>query len=123
MGERPDIQKKSSLNSVLLGSLTIILRSFVWVSRIREDCLIPKDHVDRAFSFSGGVEVQMVSDLKLESGGGWNIPYISDHFDSSEEKSILSILTPTVDKEDRLFWNFSTFGRYTVKKGYWSTVS
>uniref|UniRef100_A0A803PVB4 Reverse transcriptase n=1 Tax=Cannabis sativa TaxID=3483 RepID=A0A803PVB4_CANSA len=90
--------------------------------RIREDVWIPKDHVGQTYSFSGGSHLQRVSDLKIDSGR-WNSDLVDECFDAGEATAILSILCSLFDSRDRFIWHFSNNGSFSVKSGYWSTVS
>lgn len=63
-----------------------------------------------------GMKVQKVSELIRD--GRWDRELIKQVFEEEEGKSILRIPLGVQPLKDRIYWNFSPTGMYTVKSGY-----
>lgn len=62
--------------------------------------------------------LQEVNDLVNQEGAGWNIDTLNQLFIEIKIQSIKRILINSLDQPDRLIWQASKNGQYTVKSGY-----
>lgn len=62
-------------------------------------------------------ESLMVSDL-LTPAGSWNIDLINSAFSLVDSVVICILPVSSTGVEDKLFWHYDRFGRYTTKSGY-----
>jgi hypothetical protein len=86
--------------------------------RIWSDNWIPRDSVKRPFGHHPDKEVELVSELLLDDGSGWNETKLSETFFEADVEDILKIPVGCAGAVDYQGWNYTKNGVFSVRSAY-----
>lgn len=112
--------------SSLLEGRDLLLKGCRWQVHSESNIDIWKDPWDPSIS---GFKIhslkppwtnsQLVSDLMIGNGLGWNSDLLKVLFSPAEVEAILNIPTSSTLANDRLVWHHNSSDVYSVRSGYW----
>lgn len=107
----------------LLWGREIIMKGYRWRVgngnniRVLQDPWLPRPHTFKIFEHPEILNDLYVSDLKWENGQ-WDADFISKVFTKEDSELILSLHSEDPSLEDKMMWQYSKDGEYSVKSGY-----
>jgi hypothetical protein len=82
------------------------------------DRWIPRASLQRSYGLRPAKDVSKVSELLLESGGGWKVDKLSELFFEEDVADILKIPVGRAGTRDNLAWNYTKNEIFLVKSAY-----
>jgi hypothetical protein len=86
--------------------------------RVMADRWIPRASLQRSYGLRPAKDVSKVSELLLESGGGWKVDKLSELFFEEDVADILKIPVGRAGTRDNLAWNYPKNEIFSVKSAY-----
>jgi ribonuclease HI len=86
--------------------------------RVWSENWIPRESMKRPLGHHPNKEVEMVSELLLENGAGWDEAKLCDTFFEADVEDILKIPVGSAGTVDYLAWNYTKNGVFSVRSAY-----
>jgi hypothetical protein len=117
--------KKASYTwcSVLHGR-DLLKEGLVWIIgdgtkiKVWEHNWIPRSYHMRPLGIKPGMEVNLISELLLPNGAGWNVDKLNDCFFEMDVNDILKIPVGRAGSVDYMAWNYTKNGLFSVRSAY-----
>jgi hypothetical protein len=86
--------------------------------RVWSDNWIPRESMKRPLGHHPNKEVEMVSELLLDNGAGWDEAKLCDTFFEADVEDIQKIPVGSAGTVDYLAWNYTKNGVFSVRSAY-----
>jgi hypothetical protein len=86
--------------------------------KVWEHNWIPRSYHMRPLGIKPGKEVNLVSELLLPNGAGWNVGKLNDCFCEADVNDILKIPVGRAGSVDYMAWNYTKNGLFSVRLTY-----